>query len=246
MWIRMLIIGGFGFIGMLLLWRESHWRAQSNELLKQRQNFQAQASQWKQKSTKTTRTLQDCRASLDNLRAELKEKSARTGNQQTQIDVLKKRWKSSRKEKDELKANLADQTDEIRSLRTRLLDTPLSKTPGIEDKLAHCREKMRTLSTELDEAAEQLSHLPTLSICRGISSDGRLIALAPENQPARQPQNQSFTLARRKEVVARGHFYEAREDLWIFRIDHWHIPFSALVIGEKLFILAYKDDGKDI
>lgn len=102
--------------------------------------------------------------------------------------------------------------------------------------LEQARERIRSLETALDDQTAGLSGLPQLMQVEGLSTDRTVFALSGSWQPAKELPL-PVLVCQRGRILLSGWLHRIDEGRLIGHVANWEEGSSALVKGEKVFIL---------
>jgi archaellum component FlaC len=161
-------------------------------------------------------------------------------------------------------ANLSAQRDHLRSdneQKVRQMQSLESQVKSIRDELAEsklsileleslprrlaadldmAKERIAQLESALDHQAAAAMDLPETYVLEGVSSDNRVFSLAgglADN--ASLPR--TIYLCGPEGIILEGWIYKSTGERILGHVRNWHQAASALVKGEKVFILPVKD-----
>jgi len=184
-----------------------------------------------------------CEATTDGLLIEVESLRDRGTNLAAQRDHLRaesERQSTLAREKTEA---LEQAEQDLQATRHELLLQ--SAVPrSLEAKLALTNARIQELETDLDEQSSIRAMHPNLHTVEGISNDASVIALAGDLEvSADYPY--PIRLCRRNELLLDGWINRNEEDILIGHVGSWQVPSSALVKGEKVFILRGRNHDSD-
>lgn len=162
----------------------------------------------------------------------------RTSNLEAQRDHLRTENERQISLRRELEASLDTLHGELETARADVLE--LSARPAeLGTQLTLSRERILQLEDQLDQQAIQLAHSPTSYEVEGVSSDEKVFAL--RGQPIGADHlPKSIHLCGTDGLILSGWIHRNEEEFLIGHVYDWHLPSSALVKGEKVFIVPKK------
>lgn len=162
----------------------------------------------------------------------------RTSNLEAQRDHLRADNERQVNMRREMEASLNELHNKLEDARADALD--LSGRPAeLETQLANSRERVRRLEEQLDQQAIHLANSPPTYQVEGLSSDNKVFALRGlPIEESRLPQ--SIHLCGTGGLILSGWIHRNEEEFLVGHVRDWHVPSSALVKGEKVFILPGK------
>lgn len=176
-------------------------------------------------------------AQLDQLSIERQDALDRIGNLEVQRDNLRADIQRRQDERDSLVSARRDAEGALESIRIenlQLQDLPRQ----LESELLTCRENFASTEEALLELQANAALTPPLLTLAGISADRRVFAIQGSlaaNLPA------EFHVAQANGYLVQGRLLRREDELVLAAAERWHIDPSALVNGQKVFILPTFD-----
>jgi hypothetical protein len=180
-------------------------------------------------------TVANLERSLEDHAVERQSLSDRIRNLEAQRDHLKAAAEQRAEATREAREAHRNTETELEAARRELLEQ--GRLPArLEAALGQSRERVRMLEKQLDSRRERQAQAPETLQLAGLSTDRTVFSL-------RGPPPESGTLPRAvylcqgNRILLEGWLHRYEEDAYIGHVGRWREPASALVKGEKVFIL---------
>lgn len=222
----------------LVMWREvAHARADSRAHAREKR-LGVELSQLESVRESLLEAVAGLQAEQSELDLQLQSLRDRSSNLEAQRDHLRAENERQVNMRREMEVSLDTLHNELEAARSEALE--LSGRPAeLETRLASSRERISVLEDQLDQQAIRLADSPTPYEVEGLSSDKKVFALSggsiEENQLPR-----SIHLCGTEGLILSGWIHRNEEEFLIGHVRDWHLPSSALVKGEKVFIVPGK------
>jgi septal ring factor EnvC (AmiA/AmiB activator) len=222
----------------LVVWREvAHARTDSRAHAREKR-LGVELSQLESVRESLLKEVAGLQAEQSELDLQLQSLRDRSSNLEAQRDHLRAENERQVNMRREMEVSLDTLHNELESVRSEALE--LSGRPAeLETQLASSRVRVSELEDQLDQQAIHLADSPTPYEVEGLSSDKKVFALRggsiEENQLPR-----SIHLCGTEGLILSGWIHRNEQEFLIGHVRDWHLPSSALVKGEKVFIVPGK------
>ena len=222
-------------LGGLFIWRESERLDLVRELARERQ----EAAAYRVRTEADLQALRERAAGrkerLAEMEIEHQSLNDRVANLEAQRDHL--RTEAGRQGTLRKEALAAKEKMQETLQQAQLEVIGLNRLPReLRGQLEQARERVRSLETVLDEQSVGQAGLPSLMEVEGLSTDRNVFALSGSWKPARE-MPLPVLLCRRDRIILEGWLHRIENGRIIGHVANWEDPSSALVKGEKVFIL---------
>ncbi len=232
-----------GLTVILLGWRElKHGRIQGSL----NEQLQAQSAQ-----------LVTSQSRVEQLSTKLAELGLKLEASELSVQSARDRAGNLESQRDHLRAQVDQRTERIRELesasesleaelgRTRLSLLEAEQLPAsLQGRLDSSLARIEGLETQLDGKSAECAKLPELHSWEGLSRDESVFALSgPLPDPSALPAE--VYLCDANGLILEGWLARIEENMLLGHVEHLRSPVSALVKGEKVFILPRKGHEED-
>ena len=182
-------------------------------------------------------------AALSDLELARQTDQDRIANLEAQRDHLRAEVDRQAGRTREAEASLASLESDLESARQTLLE--LEGLPRqLQAELQSERSRITELEAQMDSQTGAQREYPPLLRLAGTSEDGKVFALEG-NLPIDGPLPVPVYLCRQDTVLLEGWINRIEKDVIIGHVRRWRSPVSALVKGEKVFILPESSHEAD-
>lgn len=232
---------GLTSAGLLLLviglfaWRESQHLDLVQAMERERVKAETVLDRTKAERESAREKASELEKGLADLGIEHQSLTDRVANLEAQRDHLRTEARRQASLRKEALAALGKRQEALQEARREILEA--NRLPReLRGRLEQARTRIRTLEAALDDHTSRGPRMPSLMEVEGLSTDGRVFALSGTWKPARE-MPLPVLVCRRDRILLNGWLHRIEEGRLIGHVANWEEPSSALVKGEKVFIL---------
>lgn len=231
-------LGIMSVFSAYLLWRNAGLRESLAAQERIAITLQAELDQLKLEHDALQRQRDALSAETGHLRIELQSLEDRASNLAAQRDHLRSEMERRAAHALELEAKADSMEREL--AESRLKGLQLEQLPGeLEAKLEMARKRIAVLEEQVDNHASELSDVPQSFVYSGTSSDESVFSIEGK-LPDMAAVPQKIFLLDAGGLILEGWIHKAVEGHLVGHTAKWHQSASALVKGQKVFMLPSK------
>ncbi|MEX0323718.1 MAG: hypothetical protein AB3N63_16265 [Puniceicoccaceae bacterium] len=239
-----IVIGVLAVLSIALLgWRELSHGSARQSLHVEMDELSVQLATTQSRKAVLTGDLTEANKAIEEAEISLQSMQDRAGNLEAQRDHLRAQVDQRSERIRELESNADAIQAELNRTRLSLLDAQ-QLPASLQSRLAASSERIEQLENQLDGYAAQRSEMPDLLSWEGSSSDEAVFAISG-TLPDSYELPASVYLCDVNGLILDGWLARIEGNMLLGHVEHWRSPVSALVKGEKVFILPRKGHEED-